>query len=81
MCAPAVDGAAQGVEIDHQRSCSTATGRLTQACAAISLGDYVSSYLALLYGADPSATPVLTHVKEQMAAFGQDEEVGDAYDD
>ena len=26
----------------------------------------------LLYGIDPSATPVLTHVKERMAEFGQE---------
>ena len=52
-------------------------GRFGQACAAITLGDYVSVYLALLYGADPSATPALTHVKERMSEFGQPDNDGD----
>jgi glucose/mannose-6-phosphate isomerase len=69
------------VGIGHQTVLIDGEGRFTQACAAITLGDYVSAYLGLLYGQDPSATPVLTHVKEQMAAFGQDEEVGDSDDD
>lgn len=43
--------------------------RFAQACAAISLGDYVSFYLAMLYGVDPSATPSLTLMKETMAGF------------
>jgi glucose/mannose-6-phosphate isomerase len=43
--------------------------RLAQACAAISLGDYVSFYLAMLYGVDPSDTPALTMVKTTMAEF------------
>jgi glucose/mannose-6-phosphate isomerase len=47
-----------------------AVGIGPQTCAAITLGDYVSAYLGLLYGIDPSATPVLTHVKERMAEFG-----------
>jgi glucose/mannose-6-phosphate isomerase len=59
------------VGIVHQEVVVEGDGPLGQACAAITLGDYVSVYLALLYGADPSATPVLTHVKERMSAFGQ----------
>ena len=54
-------------------------GRFAQACAATSLGDYVSFYLALLYGADPSATPALTLVKETLSGFEADG--GDAPDD
>ncbi len=61
------------VGIGHQTVKVEGEGRFAQACAAITLGDYVSAYLGLLYGADPSATPVLTHVKERMAAFGQDD--------
>jgi glucose/mannose-6-phosphate isomerase len=44
-------------------------GRFAQACAAVSLGDYVSFYLAMLYGVDPSATLALTVVKETLAEF------------
>jgi glucose/mannose-6-phosphate isomerase len=43
--------------------------RFAQACAAIALGDFVSFYLAMLYGVDPSATPALTVVKETLADF------------
>jgi len=62
------------VGIGHQTVNIDGLGRFAQACAAISLGDYVSTYLGLLYGIDPSATPVLAHVKERMAAFGEDED-------
>src|SRR3954453_22310607 len=55
--------------IDHQRVSFDGPGRFAQACAAISLGDYVSFYLALLYGADPSKTEALTLVKQTMAEF------------
>jgi glucose/mannose-6-phosphate isomerase len=61
------------VKISHQTVTLDGEGRFGTACAAITLGDYVSTYLALLYGVDPSATPVLTHVKERMADFGQDD--------
>ena len=61
------------VGISHQTVKVEGEGRFAQACAAITLGDYVSAYLGLLYGIDPSATPVLTHVKERMAEFGQDD--------
>ena len=62
------------VKISHQTVTIDGDGRFATACAAITLGDYVSAYLALLYGVDPSATPVLTHVKERMADFGQDDD-------
>ena len=60
------------VRITYQTVTVDGDGRLPSVCAAITLGDFVSTYLALLYGVDPSATPVLTHVKERMADFGQD---------
>ena len=53
----------------HQKVVFDQETRLAQACAAIALGDYVSFYLALLYGVDPSATPALTLVKETLAEF------------
>ncbi len=55
--------------IDHQRVTFEGSSRFAQACAAISLGDYVSFYLALLYGVDPSATEPLTLVKSSMSEF------------
>jgi glucose/mannose-6-phosphate isomerase len=55
--------------IDHQRVSFDGPSRLGQACAAISLGDYVSYYLALLYGVDPSKTESLTLVKATMSEF------------
>jgi glucose/mannose-6-phosphate isomerase len=61
------------VKISHQTVTVEGDGPFATACAAITLGDYVSTYLALLYGVDPSATPVLAHVKERMADFGQDD--------
>ncbi len=60
------------VGISHQTVKVDGEGKFAQACAAITLGDYVSAYLGLLYGTDPSSTPVLTQVKERMAAFGED---------
>ncbi len=55
--------------IDHRRVTFEGSSRLAQACAAISLGDYVSFYLALLYGVDPSATEALTLIKANMSEF------------
>jgi glucose/mannose-6-phosphate isomerase len=55
--------------IDFQRVAFDGPGRLAQACAAISLGDYVSFYLPLLYGVDPSKTEALTLVKTAMSDF------------
>ncbi|MCL6480035.1 MAG: bifunctional phosphoglucose/phosphomannose isomerase, partial [Peptococcaceae bacterium] len=38
-----------------------------QILSAVQWGDYVSSYLALLYGADPTLIPEITRLKERMA--------------
>jgi glucose/mannose-6-phosphate isomerase len=57
------------VAISHQSISFDGPTRFAQACAAISLGDYLSFYLAMLYGVDPSATPSLTLMKESMAEF------------
>ena len=65
----AVDRAAQGVAIDYQRVSFDGRADSAQACAAISLGDYVSFYLALLYGVDPTKTEALTLVKTAMSEF------------
>ena len=65
------------VRIGHQSVTVEGHTRLAEACAAVTLGDYVSVYLGLLYGMDPSATPALTTVKSRMAEFGKDAEVTD----
>lgn len=48
--------------------------RLEQACWAISLGDYVSVYLALLYGIDPGPVEAIAHVKAGMQAADEEDE-------
>jgi glucose/mannose-6-phosphate isomerase len=62
------------VRIGHQSITVEGDSRLAEACAAVTLGDYVSVYLGLLYGMDPSATGALTTVKIRMAAFGKDDD-------
>jgi glucose/mannose-6-phosphate isomerase len=61
----------KALSIDFQRVSFDGNGRLAQACAAISLGDYVSYYLSLLYGVDPSKTEALTLVKSAMSEFDE----------
>lgn len=50
--------------------------RLTQAMRAIVLGDYVSVYLAVLYGIDPTPIDVLDRIKEALAAAELDSASG-----
>lgn len=42
-------------------------GRLARLFSLVQLGDYVSYYLALLYGVDPSPVPAIQKFKEQLA--------------
>jgi glucose/mannose-6-phosphate isomerase len=49
-------------------------GRLAQACAAILLGDYVSTYLALLYGIDPMPVDAISHVKRRLSGRETEED-------
>ncbi len=65
------------VAISHQTVRFEGSTRLAEACAAIGLGDYVSFYLAMLYGVDPSATPSLTQMKESMARFDPNDDGSD----
>jgi glucose/mannose-6-phosphate isomerase len=57
------------VGIANRRVSFEGPSLLAQACAAISLGDYASFYLAMLYGVDPAATPALATVKAHMSEF------------
>ena len=58
------------LNIDHRRVDFEGHVRLAQAAAAISLGDYVSFYLALLYARGSDAvTESLDLIKASMAEF------------
>jgi glucose/mannose-6-phosphate isomerase len=39
---------------------------LSQMVSLVSLGDWVSYYLALLYGVDPSPVKVISYLKEKL---------------
>jgi glucose/mannose-6-phosphate isomerase len=54
--------------IAHDQVLLSEGGRLEQAMRAIVLGDYVSAYLALLYGIDPTPIDVLTSIKQALSA-------------
>lgn len=54
------------VGISHQVVPVGGEGRLAQALAAVALGDYVSAYLALLYGVDPTPVDAISHVKRSL---------------
>jgi glucose/mannose-6-phosphate isomerase len=49
-------------------------GRLGQAVAGIVLGDYTSTYLALLYGVDPTAVEAIDIVKTSLSDEPTDED-------
>ena len=50
-----------------RRSRVDGDGRLAQALSAIVLGDYVSVYLAFMYGIDPTPVDVIDHIKARLA--------------
>lgn len=60
--------------ISHQVVPVPGEGRLAQVCAAIALGDYVSVYLALLYGVDPTPIDAISHVKRRLSDDDEAEE-------
>jgi glucose/mannose-6-phosphate isomerase len=60
--------------IAHQFIPVQGQSRLAQACSAISLGDYVSAYLAVLYGLDPTPVEVISRIKERLSALGEGDE-------
>jgi glucose/mannose-6-phosphate isomerase len=43
------------------------SSRLAQMLSAIHFGDYVSFYLAMLYGVDPTSLKVVDHLKQRLA--------------
>jgi glucose/mannose-6-phosphate isomerase len=54
--------------IDHRVVTLTGQGRLAQAMAGIVLGDYVSVYLGLLYGHDPTPVEAIGLLKTRLGA-------------
>jgi glucose/mannose-6-phosphate isomerase len=59
--------------IAHQFIPVRGDSRLAQACSAISLGDFVSAYLAILYGLDPTPVEVISRIKERLSGLGDDD--------
>jgi glucose/mannose-6-phosphate isomerase len=55
------------VELEHG-------GRFAQALRAIVLGDFVSVYLAAIYGVDPTPVEAIDRVKRRLAAVGAGDE-------
>jgi glucose/mannose-6-phosphate isomerase len=49
------------------------SGALAQTLSLIMMGDFVSLYLAILRGVDPTPIPVLTGLKERRASLGTNE--------
>ena len=54
-------------QIGHEVVAVGGRGKLAQAFSAITLGDFTSVYLAMLYGLDPTPVAAITYVKEQLA--------------
>lgn len=54
-------------KVAHQILEGEGQSPLSQMMSLILLGDYVSYYLALLYGVDPSPVAVIDHLKRQLA--------------
>ncbi|HVQ22533.1 MAG TPA: SIS domain-containing protein, partial [Candidatus Saccharimonadia bacterium] len=54
--------------IDHRVVTLTGRGRLAQAMSGIVLGDYMSVYLGVLYGHDPTPVEAIGLLKARLAA-------------
>lgn len=60
--------------IGHQVVPIGGSGTLAQAVSAIVMGDYVSTYLAFLYGEDPSPVEAIGYVKSRMSASDDEDD-------
>jgi glucose/mannose-6-phosphate isomerase len=58
---------AQTAHIWHTVVEASGEGKLGQALSTIVMGDYVSVYLAFMYGVDPTPIDVIAFIKEQLA--------------
>jgi glucose/mannose-6-phosphate isomerase len=61
-------------QIAHQMVPIAGEGRLAQAIVAITLGDYASTYLGMLYGLDPSPVEAITTIKARLLERDEDAE-------
>ena len=64
----AAEFTAQGLGVERLRPRGAAP--LARACSLIGLGDWVSFYLALLYGHDPTPVAAIERLKRRLAAEG-----------
>lgn len=53
--------------VAHEAIAARGQSRLAQVLSIVHFGDYVSLYLAYLYGSDPSPVGAITYLKEQLA--------------
>jgi glucose/mannose-6-phosphate isomerase len=61
------------VHLDHRTIQFERGGRYAQALRAIVLGDFVSVYLAAIYGVDPTPVSAIDRVKGRLAAIGNED--------
>ncbi len=61
-------------QIAHQVVAIGGSSALAQAVSAIVMGDYVSTYLAFLYGDDPSPVEAIGYVKARMSASDDEDD-------
>lgn len=54
-------------DVAHFQVEARGASRLAQMCTALYFGDYVSFYLAMLYGQDPTAMGTITYIKRVLA--------------
>ena len=62
------------VQVAHQVVPLAGVGRLAQACHAIVLGDFVSAYLGVLYGLDPTPVEAIASIKARLSSAPADDE-------
>ncbi len=67
--------------ISHQVVRVTGSSRFARALDAIVLGDFVSVYLAALYGIDPTPVDAISELKQAMALSGDQDADGGTPDD
>jgi glucose/mannose-6-phosphate isomerase len=70
---PATIDAMASAGLEAREVWSEGSGALEQALSLIMFGDFVSVYLAVLRGTDPTPLPILSGLKERRAALGPDE--------
>ncbi|HEX2090172.1 MAG TPA: bifunctional phosphoglucose/phosphomannose isomerase [Actinomycetota bacterium] len=70
---PATVGAMTAAGLETQEVWCEGSGALAQTLSLIMMGDFVSVYLAVLRGVDPTPIPILTGLKERRTSLGTNE--------